>query len=458
MQPACTTRLVPRAIASISPVCLQGPISAVRLRARGVALAAELGTGLFRGSVDWAKLLRTLPARCTSRPTTPRFSAAAVQASQRGAIFEVQVGAGGPVEHVLVANGTWGARVNQLVAHFKGTVGAWEAWNEPNNNFGAASKYVSSVLVPFAGAVHQADPKALVVGASTLGVDLNYLEAIGASGGFAAMDVVAIHPYTGHNRSWEEQGTPRAIQSLHTLLAKYGADRKPIWDTEGAWWSDGPANFYSQADKAAASRAVDAGARGEPLELLHDRRWLWRLWPVVLAHSKRCRRRQLRETCCPRVDDCRRQYRGPSCHRNGSNGSAARYALELGLRAGGSDHTLALWSDDLQEQVLVNASANATGIVIDEYGATSPVTLRAGSPLAMPIDGSPRYLTVGAGVKLTLSPGGLRTRCGSGRDWSPGQRFIQSADEPSGEGERRNLRCKRQWRSAGRPCMGVCRR
>ncbi len=254
-----------------------------------------------------------------------------------------------------MANGTWGARVNQLVAHFKATVGAWEAWNEPNNNFGAASKYVSSVLAPFAGAVHQADPKALVVGASTLGVDLNYLEAIGASGGFAAMDVVAIHPYTGHNRSWEEQGTPRAIQSLHTLLAKYGADRKPIWDTEGAWWSDGPANFYSQADKAARAvlwmRALGVSR--------------WNYFTIEGGYGDYGLSYSLIQSDAA-VDNYVKPAAIALMTAAGNTegrpvigmvptGAPHGYAVELGLRSGGSDHTLALWSDDLQEQVLVNA-------------------------------------------------------------------------------------------------------
>ncbi|MEK8227869.1 hypothetical protein NKG05_19855 [Oerskovia sp. M15] len=60
------------------------------------------------------------------------------------------------------------------------------------------------------------------------------------------MDVVGIHPYTGLNRSWEEQGFSQEGDDLDALRSALApcADR-PVWDTESGWWSDGVANFWA---------------------------------------------------------------------------------------------------------------------------------------------------------------------------------------------------------------------
>lgn len=65
-----------------------------------------------------------------------------------------------------------------------------------------------------------------------------------AAGALPLLDVATVHPYTGHNRSWEEQGTVAALSQLKAVIGDL-----PLLDSESAWWSDGPANIFSQADK-----------------------------------------------------------------------------------------------------------------------------------------------------------------------------------------------------------------
>ena len=224
--------------------------------ARAVALAHDLGFGLVRATVDWRALL---PDINSARPLDfsaydADFKAAAQLAKAKGLTFEVLLG-GNDTEKALVENGTWRARVREVVEHFKADVGVWEAWNEPNNTIGSADRYVNQVLRPVFESVRAADPNALVVGGSVLEMNLTYWDTLGKAGGFRFMDVVGIHPYTGHNRSFEEQGMPDLLARFRQLLATHDAASKPVWDTESGWWADGPANLYSQADKLVRARS-----------------------------------------------------------------------------------------------------------------------------------------------------------------------------------------------------------
>ncbi|MHB1843492.1 MAG: NHL repeat-containing protein, partial [Deltaproteobacteria bacterium] len=174
--------------------------------ARDVALLGELGFSDARAGIDWSRLL---PAGSTSLDFAAydsAFAAAAQLAAQNGVAFHVQVGQGGP-ETALVRNGSWGSYVQQLVAHYKGTIHTWECWNEPNDNtFSSAADYVTNALIPFYEAVKAADPSAQVIGGSAVGMDIGYWSAIAAAGGLSHLDIVGIHPYPGHNRAFEEQG------------------------------------------------------------------------------------------------------------------------------------------------------------------------------------------------------------------------------------------------------------
>ena len=177
--------------------------------ARGVALADILGTGAFRDGLSWEELMPQ--GASSSAPLQfgrydARFAAGAAESAKRGVPFIVQLGHGG-LEKQLVANGTWEARVREVVAHYKGQVHYWEAWNEPNITYGSAPDYVNKVLKPVHRVVKSVDPSAKVLGSSAVGSNLEeWWWWLADAGGFGAMDIVGIHPYTGHNRSFEEEG------------------------------------------------------------------------------------------------------------------------------------------------------------------------------------------------------------------------------------------------------------
>lgn len=368
---------------------------------RAVALADQLGVGGIRLGVEWPKLLPNRDGPLDFSAYEADFAAAAREAAARGVTWWVQVGVGHPVERALVADGTWERRVGELVAHFRGVVPAWEAWNEPNNNFGPAPDYVSKVLAPFSRAVRSNDPAAKVVGASVLDMDMAYFDAIGVAGGYPMMDVVGIHPYPGHNRAFEEQGLMPSIEALRPLLARYGAASKEIWITELAWWADGPGSYYAQADKVARSMLLaraagldqysymlpeaSYGDYGLSYSLIQGESEPDYVKPAALASM----------TAAAQTDQ--RPFTGMR-----TTGIPYAYAAGFGTRLGGADTVVAAWTDDLDVAAALSADGPATVTVTDVMGATTTIPLAAGEAAPLSLSGSPVYLSAPAGTELRI--------------------------------------------------------
>ena len=157
-----------------------------------------------------------------------------------------------------MTNGWWKADVTALVGYYAkvpagcgqcAPVTMWEPWNEPNNTgWGDGSQYVSQVLAPFYHAVKSVLPGAAstVIGGSSLNVPIGWWQQLIAAGGLKDLDVASVHPYTGNNDSFEEDGIPAQVRQLQGMLGG-----KPLWFTEVGWWSDGDYNFLNQANVVA---------------------------------------------------------------------------------------------------------------------------------------------------------------------------------------------------------------
>lgn len=368
---------------------------------RGVALASVFGTGAHRVQLDWNQLLPkggTEPDIDVSAYAKP-LAAAAALAKQRGVTLDVQVGQGNPVEKKLVANGTWEHRVEQVVSKLKGSVHVWEAWNEPNSSFGPARSYVKKVLAPFYRAVKRADPTATVVGGSTLGPALPYWRRLIAAGGLKGLDVAGVHPYTGVNRSWEENGTIPQLTELRKLLVK-GGKPIPTWVTELSWASDGPFNFLAQADNS--SRAMlwmkalgiakwayfvpegSFGAFNQSFSAIQTQGYVK---PSALA---------LMTTSA--------QLRGRKYLGQADVGAPSAYAMHFGPRAGdaASGDLLVAWTDGLKLPAALTAKGGAKEVVrTDELGASGPVKVGDGVPVTL--DSAPQFFAVHGKGRLSVT-------------------------------------------------------
>lgn len=153
----------------------------------------------------------------------------------------------------------WGDFVYNTVARYgreRQQITYWELWNEPNL---AASGYESGlytiadfvrILEVGRAAALAADPNAKIVlgGLSSIWSEppsphyydyFDYLEQVGQLGGWAYVDVIAIHPYrpdAPEGDPWRRDQSLTFSQELHRLdgiLRTYGP--KPIWLTELGW-------------------------------------------------------------------------------------------------------------------------------------------------------------------------------------------------------------------------------
>lgn len=213
--------------------------------ARDVAVHGMIGAPVVRRQVDVGRFIAT-PASYDNE-----FTEAAALSAANGTLLDVQVGQGGAAEKAAVANGTWEGIVRDLVTRQAGKVRYWEAWNEPSWKYpGTGADYVRNVLVPFARAVHAADPTAKVIGGSSFTWDKGWWNSFASAGGFAALDIVGVHPY-GNPAGFDMSATPADLQWVAKLRNDKGAKGKPIWDTESAWQSTGYGSLWSQADNVA---------------------------------------------------------------------------------------------------------------------------------------------------------------------------------------------------------------
>jgi hypothetical protein len=370
------------------------------LPSRSVAYADVLGTGLARIQLDWTRLM-------PDGPTGPldfsvydqQIADAADEAERRGITLEVQVGQGGP-ERALVDAGTWEARVREVVARYKDDVHAWEAWNEPNLTYGPAADYVTKVLAPFHRAVKAVDRTATVVGGSVCGIGYDYWRQIVAAGGLDVMDVAGIHPYPGHNRSFEEQGTIAELPVLRELLKRDGR-QIPVWMTELAWWSDGSHNLMAQADTSA--RAL-LWMRANGID-----KWAYFIpegsWGNDGVTFSTVQTGGFVKPSALALMTTSGQIAGRPFLGMVDTGAPSTYAMRFGPRAGSTGgELLVAWTDELRLPAVIAPDASGRTIVqTSGLGAARTRTLRGEAGVML--DTSPTFFALDGPGRLSIAPG-----------------------------------------------------
>jgi hypothetical protein len=367
--------------------------------ARGLAIASELGTNAFRFQLDLSTLFKNGEGTPDLSAYLPELRAAAAQARTTGATLIVQVGQGG-ADNQVVSEGLWRADVASVVAALKPYVHVWEAWNEPNNTFGAASAYVDDVLRPFAEAVRRVEPGAIVVGGSTVGVDLSYWKQIIAAGGLQWLDVAAVHPYTGHNRSWEENGTVDQLRAFRQLLDASGGVRIPVWNTEQAWWSNGPANLLGQADDSA--RAILW------MRALRIAKWAYFLpeagWGNDGVTFSAIQVGDYVKPSALAIMNTEHILAGRTYLGEVSLGLDSAFAMRFGPKQGvaSSGNLLVAWTDGLRLPVRLTSSSRGTLTTTDEFGKQATRRFTGSRPTLL--DSAPTFFSLGSRALLAIAP------------------------------------------------------
>ena len=388
---------------------------------RGVELASEFGTNLFREQLDTSTLLPSCASPYTDTTTCgpsaldfssydPVTGQAAAEAAALGVTFEVQVAQGSALDTGLVNSGLWQADVQAIATHFATSapdLTYFEAWNEPNDTWGSASTYVSQVLAPFYAGIQTANTatgrRDLVVGGTVVGSNLSYWQQIAAAGGFADLNVVGIHPYTGYDDSYEEDNIPVFLQDLKTLMSDNGAGSDPIFNTEQGWWSDGTAAFSD-----AAGWAASAFMWNKSLGITN-----WNYFMYEGSYTDGDGSFSLIQGAD--VDD----YVKPDgiALMTVSNVLGGRhfiamvptgiphtYAMEFGPSATSTSSIVAIWTDDLSTTAdLSLTTGSATLPVTGTLGQASSLSVASGTQTQLGISGSPQYISVPSGSTLTIA-------------------------------------------------------
>ncbi|PWF40438.1 GH39 family glycosyl hydrolase [Massilia glaciei] len=189
-----------------------------------------------RGRRDWRNLDRIVASARGARVElllplqgTPRWAAS--EPRRAGAY-----GMGANTAPARLAD--WSAYVGAVARRYKGVVGAYEIWNEPNlaRFFSGAPQQMAALTRSAARAIRQIDPAAKVVCAGITGsYGLRWFKDYLAAGANKDCDVIAYHFYVHHGSP--EKMVP-VIKQVRAAMRGAGIGDMPIWNTETGWVID----------------------------------------------------------------------------------------------------------------------------------------------------------------------------------------------------------------------------
>ncbi|MGC0142890.1 hypothetical protein [Pseudactinotalea sp. Z1732] len=377
---------------------------------RGVEIAARLGIGSHRVQLDFASLVpdpaaepspsgirwQGLPGAGEEDDDAGAFGqlrAAAQVATQEGVDLIVQLGQNGEAERAAVDSGTWEGWSEYIVAGVAEQVPEiilWSPWNEPNMAFDDGAEYAEDVEIPFALAAHRANPGAQVLAGNSLGFAFDWWRSAATTNLCEHVDAIAVHPYTGWNRSWEEEGFIQEGSGFDELRDALGPEcaALPVWDTETGWTSDGALSLWSQGanvarkllwytreDLAGWTYFFSEGGWGEfnlSWSLIQHQSYVK---PGALAFATTSR--LLADSGAPEVVE-------------------TPIPFSHAMRLGGAVETVAIWTDGMRLEAVARTDA-AELTVIDHYGHERSLPVEDGR-VTVTLTGAPQFFVASAGT------------------------------------------------------------
>lgn len=140
----------------------------------------------------------------------------------------------------------WRNFVKTVVSRYKGSIQAYEIWNEPNlSDFWTGNTDQMLALTKEASQIiRSVDPQAILVSPSpTADFGIPWLVEFLKKGGGRFVDVIGYHFYANPNTRLPEEMLP-VIQRVRQVLSENGLGNKPLWNTETGWLV--PAQFESE--------------------------------------------------------------------------------------------------------------------------------------------------------------------------------------------------------------------
>jgi Glycosyl hydrolase catalytic core len=145
--------------------------------------------------------------------------------------------------------GAYADFIRRLAGHFRGRIGAYEIWNEPDETGSwqgeATPGQYAALLKPAYAAAKSADPGARVGVGGLVANDFRFVEGLYAAGAKGQFDFVSLHTDTACNRAdprvagRDESGrisrwSFTGYREVRASMLDHGDD-KPIWMTELGW-------------------------------------------------------------------------------------------------------------------------------------------------------------------------------------------------------------------------------
>jgi polysaccharide biosynthesis protein PslG len=135
----------------------------------------------------------------------------------------------------------FGRAIGELAKRLKGSVAAYEIWNEADSRdffTGTTDEYVRLLQAAYP-AVHAADPTALVVLSGPSSVDAEWLRSLYRSGAKGFFDIAAVHPYPSPadmppDNSIASRFSFEWLPRFREVMTENG-DSSPVWITEIGW-------------------------------------------------------------------------------------------------------------------------------------------------------------------------------------------------------------------------------
>ena len=136
------------------------------------------------------------------------------------------------------------------VDRYRGDIVHWEVWNEPNIFFWQGPRDLYAELLTEAhAAIRKANPKALVLGCSTAGIDLGFIRRTIELG--APFDVLTIHPYREH---LDDRRFIAELKEAADVARRPDGTLRQVWITEMGWATHVPHNASSLGFRVTTQR------------------------------------------------------------------------------------------------------------------------------------------------------------------------------------------------------------
>ncbi len=133
----------------------------------------------------------------------------------------------------------WRNYVRTVVTRYRGKVHTYALWNEPNQKASFTGSLDAMVALDKAAyaTIKAIDPSATVI-SSSLSPGTNpypYLSSFVTKAGGCTCDVIGYHFYTDIYTNAIPEKMVGMVQQLRSVLATYGLQDKPIWNTEAGY-------------------------------------------------------------------------------------------------------------------------------------------------------------------------------------------------------------------------------